>query len=120
MTSTIRAKVSEAALRENTGRGWEEWFVRLDAYGATDLSHTEIAKRLGEEVDGWWSQTIAVAYEQERGMRAPGQASCRASGRAGRSRGRASPQRLTDRRTTNLGSLATTSQLPNSRRNFTW
>ncbi|OLT47888.1 hypothetical protein [Cellulosimicrobium sp. CUA-896] len=26
-------------------------------------------------VDGWWAQSLTVAYEQERGMRAPGQRS---------------------------------------------
>lgn len=73
MTETIRAKVSESTLRESTGRGWDEWFAFLDAWGGAGRTHTELAERLGEEVGSWWSQTIAVAYEQERGMRAPGQ-----------------------------------------------
>ncbi|QVQ53261.1 hypothetical protein J4H86_05650 [Spiractinospora alimapuensis] len=67
--------VSDEAVRERTGRGWEEWFEVLDAWGARDHGHTEIARWLVEEgaVDGWWAQTITVGYEQSRGMRSPGQ-----------------------------------------------
>ncbi|GII79536.1 hypothetical protein Sru01_45180 [Sphaerisporangium rufum] len=70
-----RSKVSEATIRARTSRGWDEWFALLDAWGATGHSHTEIARRLREEhqVDSWSSQNITVAYEQERGMRVPGQ-----------------------------------------------
>ncbi|MCP3820611.1 DUF4287 domain-containing protein [Streptomyces sp. A3M-1-3] len=74
----VRAlQLPEAAVRERTGRGGEEWFALLDAWGGTGHTHTEIARRLVEEhgVDGWWAQSITVAYEQARGMRAPGQKS---------------------------------------------
>lgn len=66
---------SDASVRERTGRGWDEWFSRLDAWGATGRTHTEIARWLVAEqrVEGWWAQSITVAYEQARGMRAPGQ-----------------------------------------------
>ncbi|MGH3328355.1 MAG: hypothetical protein ACRDPT_11270 [Streptomycetales bacterium] len=65
----------DAPLRERTGRGGEEWFSLLDAWGASKRRHTEIARWLVEEhtVDGWWAQSVTVAYEQARGMRAPGQ-----------------------------------------------
>jgi uncharacterized protein YndB with AHSA1/START domain len=68
-------KTSDAALRSRTGRAWSEWFARLDAWGATERKHPEIARWLSEEqgVDGWWAQSITVAYEQARGLRAPGQ-----------------------------------------------
>ncbi|WP_235999048.1 hypothetical protein [Qaidamihabitans albus] len=68
---------SEAALRERTGRGWDEWFALLDTWNATEHTHTEIARHLVEEhgVDGWWAQSVTVGYEQARGMRAPGQKS---------------------------------------------
>lgn len=70
-------KLPDAALRERTGRGQDEWFSLLDAWGATQRTHTEIARRLVEhhQVEGWWAQSITVAYEQARGMRAPGQKS---------------------------------------------
>jgi hypothetical protein len=48
-------KVSDSALRERTGRGWQEWFALLDAWGATEHNHTEIARWLVTEhrVDNW-------------------------------------------------------------------
>ncbi|AYY12314.1 DUF4287 domain-containing protein [Actinobacteria bacterium YIM 96077] len=66
---------SEASVQERTGRGWDQWFSLLDGWDATSRTHTEIAAWLVEEhgVPGWWAQSITVAYEQERGMRAPGQ-----------------------------------------------
>jgi hypothetical protein len=69
------SKVSGATVRERTGRGWDEWFALLDTWGATERTHTQIARWLmGEhQIDNWSAQNITVAYEQERGMRAPGQ-----------------------------------------------
>lgn len=68
--------VGAEALTKATGKAPSEWLAILDARGATKLTHTEIARWLSEtyaEVDGWWVQSITVMYEQERGMRAPGQ-----------------------------------------------
>lgn len=66
---------SEEAVLKNTGRSWDQWFKMLDTWGAKDKKHGEITRWLAEEheVDGWWTQSVAVAYEQERGLRAPGQ-----------------------------------------------
>lgn len=68
-------RMSSDAVRNRTGRGWDEWFALLDAWNATAHSHTEIARWLVEEhgVGAWWAQGVSVAYEQERGMRAPAQ-----------------------------------------------
>lgn len=73
--ATIRERVSDTKLAEATGRGYEAWFALLDAWEATTRTHTEIAAHLtGEhDVNGWWAQTVTVAYEQERGLRVPGQ-----------------------------------------------
>nr|MDQ3958519.1 DUF4287 domain-containing protein [Actinomycetota bacterium] len=70
-----RVRKNEESVRDNTGRTWDEWFALLDRWGARDRKHGEIARWLVEEqgVDGWWAQSITVAYEQERGIRAPGQ-----------------------------------------------
>ena len=67
--------VSDEAAREATGRGWQEWFAILDEWGAVSRRHPEIARWLQEEQDvaGWWAQSVTVAYEQARGLRAPGQ-----------------------------------------------
>jgi hypothetical protein len=66
---------SDDAMRRGTGRGHQEWFALLDAWGATGHSHTEIARWLHETqgVPGWWSQNVTVNYERARGMRSPGQ-----------------------------------------------
>jgi hypothetical protein len=66
---------SDEVVRSNTGRSWDEWFALLDAWGAVERPHPEIARWLGEEhgVGGWWAQGVTVAYERARGLRAPGQ-----------------------------------------------
>ena len=57
--------------QEKTGRRYEEWFALLDAAGAADMTHTQIARWLVAEhgVPGWWSQNITVEYERARGRR---------------------------------------------------
>lgn len=69
------ARKTEEAVRTNTGRSWDEWFALLDGWDAKKRKHRDIARWLRDEqgVDGWWAQSITVAYEQERGIRAPGQ-----------------------------------------------
>jgi Activator of Hsp90 ATPase homolog 1-like protein len=63
---------TDANLRQNTGKGWREWFRILDAWGAKERKHGETASYLREErgVDGWWAQSITVGYERARGLRA--------------------------------------------------
>jgi uncharacterized protein YndB with AHSA1/START domain len=72
----VALTVSDEAIRRSTGRGWEQWFDLLDAWGAIELSHRDIARRLAGQdgVDGWWAQSITVSYERARGRRAVGQA----------------------------------------------
>ncbi|WP_353987473.1 DUF4287 domain-containing protein [Ruicaihuangia caeni] len=67
--------VGDDAMHQATGRHPDEWFSDLDAAGATNWTHSEIARWLVDHhgVDGWWSQSITVRYEQARGMRLPGQ-----------------------------------------------
>ena len=62
----------DAKVRQNTGKGWREWFRILDAWGAKERKHPEIVSRLLDEygVPGWWAQSITVGYERSRGMRA--------------------------------------------------
>ncbi|MFJ5707752.1 hypothetical protein [Streptomyces sp. NPDC093105] len=64
----VTEKLSDEALTAATGRGWAEWFARLDAWGAADRGHTEIARHLVEDegVGGWHAQSVTVGYEQER------------------------------------------------------
>ncbi len=69
------AGMSDEKLKEKTGCKWARWVHALDYYGADKMSHTEIAKLVHEkyEIDGWWSQTVAVGYERIKGLRARGQ-----------------------------------------------
>jgi hypothetical protein len=71
----VKRPYSDAVILANTGRTWDEWFAVLDRWGAVERPHTEIARWVNQEhgVDGWWAQGVTVAYEQARGLRAPGQ-----------------------------------------------
>jgi len=70
------AGMSDEAVAARTGRGWAEWVRFLDAEGAYELPHSEIARLvLAETGLGWWSQTVAVGYERIRGLREKGQRS---------------------------------------------
>jgi hypothetical protein len=66
---------SDERIRERTGRGWEEWFDRIDEWG--ELTHREIAKRIATELDidplAWNAQAITMSYERTRGGRQPGE-----------------------------------------------
>lgn len=72
-TSTWVAEphMGDEAVRKGTGRDWYEWLDVLDAWGARERAHPEIARYVGEEhgIDGWWAQTVTVGYERIRGMR---------------------------------------------------
>ncbi len=66
-----RPEASPEAVVKATGKSPEEWNSILDAAGARDLTHKEIATMLREEhdVSPWWSQHVTVDYERSRGMR---------------------------------------------------
>jgi uncharacterized protein YndB with AHSA1/START domain len=67
------ALTSEEAVREATGRSYEDWFRLLDEADMTSRRHGEIASALSDEhgIDSWWAQTITVGYERARGLRPP-------------------------------------------------
>ena len=61
-----------------TGRSWNEWVSFLDEQGARNLTHKEIVAVVagaGGLENGWWQQSVAVGYEQARGLRVVGQTS---------------------------------------------
>jgi hypothetical protein len=68
---------SDEAIRQRTGRGWEEWFDLLDEWGAADRSHREIARWVAEQQGivplAWNAQAVAGSYERVRGLRAVGE-----------------------------------------------
>ena len=69
--------ISDDAIRDRTGRGWEAWFDLLDQWGAAERPHKEIARwvarQLVTEPLGWNAQAITVSYERARLGRAVGQ-----------------------------------------------
>jgi uncharacterized protein YndB with AHSA1/START domain len=72
-----RAGMSDEAVRAKTGHVWKEWVRLLDARGAADMPHREIARCLHDHFDvpAWWTQMVAVGYERIQGRRDVGQAS---------------------------------------------
>jgi hypothetical protein len=72
-------KHSTAAIERTTKRAWARWVSILDDAEAAALPHPEIVgiaydnMPAGVENPGWWAQGVAVAYEQDRGLRRPGE-----------------------------------------------
>ena len=69
------AGMRDTAIREKTGRTWEEWTRTLDKEGAAQMSHRDIAQVVHAKfkVADWWTQTVTVGYERIKGLRARGQ-----------------------------------------------
>ena len=68
-------EVSNDAVVEATGRGWDEWCDLIEAWPGRADGHTAIASHLEFEhdVDGWWAQTVTGGYERIAGLRLPHQ-----------------------------------------------
>jgi hypothetical protein len=68
---------SDDAIRDRTGRGWEEWFDLLDDWGAPERPHREIARWVAEQQGveplAWGAQAVTFSYERTRGLRAAGE-----------------------------------------------
>jgi hypothetical protein len=64
--------MSDEAVERGTGKRWAAWFDLLDAWGAAQRPHREIAAFLHQShrVPGWWAQGVTVGYERARGRRA--------------------------------------------------
>jgi hypothetical protein len=80
-------EMSDAAVRNATGHGWDHWCDTIESWPGHQEGHTAIARHLEAttDLDGWWSQSVTVGYERITGLRLPYQ---RADGTftAGRSR----------------------------------
>ncbi len=90
-------EMSDSAVTEATGKGWEQWCDIIDRWAGVDpksetsknetsrnetskgktgrpiTDHTAIATYLRDElgVDAWWSQSVTVGYERITGLRLP-------------------------------------------------
>lgn len=69
------AGMSDAALKAQTGCGWEKWVFVLDKAKAYEWNHTRIAEyvRTKYKVKPWWTQAVTVGYERIKGLRRIGQ-----------------------------------------------
>jgi uncharacterized protein YndB with AHSA1/START domain len=69
--TSIKPRMSDEAVESKTGKNWSRWFRHLDAAGGKKMTHQEIAAHLTDKhgVRPWWTQMIAVTYEQARGLR---------------------------------------------------
>lgn len=66
--------MSDDAVRNATGHGWDHWFRLLDDAGGVDLDHKALVREVqGAGVSGWWAQTVTVEYERRIGRRAVGE-----------------------------------------------
>lgn len=71
MPTAIKPRMSDKAVESATGKTWSGWFKLLDDAGAKKMKHQQIAAHLSEKhgVRPWWTQMMAVTYEQARGLR---------------------------------------------------
>ena len=64
------AGLSDASVKKQTGRDWTEWLRVLDAAGAKEKPHRDIAQYVSSlGTPSWWSQMVTVGYERIRGLR---------------------------------------------------
>lgn len=66
---------SDAAIRAQTGQGWDDWIDAIDAGVGRDAAHPRIVEWVmaNSAQNGWWSQGIAVSFERMTGRRLAGQ-----------------------------------------------
>ena len=71
MATSTKPRMSDEAVAAKTGKNWSRWFKHLDAAGVKKMSHQEIVAYLSEKhgLRPWWTQMVAVTYEQARGLR---------------------------------------------------
>ncbi len=64
-------ETTDDAVREATGRTWDEWCELIDAWPERDQGHAAMAVRIGRDHldNGWWAQAVIVGYERIRGLR---------------------------------------------------
>lgn len=74
--TTAKPQMSDEAVKKGSGKTWPEWVEILDAWGAAERTHKEIAQHVHDlGVGDWWAQGVTVGYERIKGLRAYGQAS---------------------------------------------
>jgi len=71
MPKEFKPRMSDEAVESKTGKNWSRWFKHLDAAGGKKMTHQQLTAHLTDKHDvrPWWTQMIAVTYEQARGLR---------------------------------------------------
>lgn len=66
-------EASDEAVRQATGRSWNQWCDLIEASPVAAADHGTIAAYLIDEVgvEGWWAQSITVGFERITGRRLP-------------------------------------------------
>lgn len=67
-------EMSDDAIREGTGRGWNEWCDTIEAAHPDDVDHATVAAWVHDQVDDithWWAQGVTVGWERITGRRLP-------------------------------------------------
>lgn len=66
---------TDTAVRDATGRGWDEWCDLIEAWPGHTDGHAAVASHLRSthSVDGWWSQAVTGGWERITGRRLPNQ-----------------------------------------------
>ena len=69
------AHISDAAVKQATGKTWQEWLLLLDPSGAKEQSNNGIVEIIAASgaVSPWWRQTIATHYRRVRQRKIVGQ-----------------------------------------------
>ncbi|MGB8338283.1 MAG: SRPBCC domain-containing protein [Burkholderiales bacterium] len=69
--SGMQQRIGDEAVFNATGKTWQEWFDLLDKSGCKKMPHKDIAALVAKKyaMPAWWSQMVAVTYEQSRGIR---------------------------------------------------
>jgi hypothetical protein len=73
--------INTDSIEKATNKTWQDWVSELESSNAKTMSHTDLVDFVTGRVkglvenEGWWGQSIAVAFEQHTGQRAPGQLS---------------------------------------------
>ncbi len=63
--------VTDDEVKAGTGKGWGEWFKILDEAGIAEKGHGSMVEHLRKHysLNQTWSQTIAMRYENDQGLR---------------------------------------------------
>lgn len=69
------ARISDAAVKQATGKTWQEWLLLLDLAEAEEKSNSGIVEIIAASgaVSPWWRQTIATHYRRARQHKVVGQ-----------------------------------------------